>query len=102
LLKESVATFEDSNASLGVIKALLAHRLMSPELYDLMEKLLHLSVRSHRESFRDVSLNYFELPLLNLSPLRNVLTTLFHSNAATFSLPSSLSILFQQSDSSNI
>ena len=55
LLKESVVSCDDSNAALGTVKALLAHRFVSPELYDLMERLLELSVRSHRESFRDVS-----------------------------------------------
>ena len=56
LLKESVVTCDDSNAALGTIKALLSQQFMAPELYDLMEQLLDLSVRSHRESFRDVSL----------------------------------------------
>lgn len=56
LLKESVLTCDDSNAALGTIKALLSQQFLSPELYDLMEQLLDLSVRSHRESFRDVSL----------------------------------------------
>jgi hypothetical protein len=57
LLKESVVTCDDSNAALGTIKALLSQQFISPELYDLMEQLLDLSVRSHRESFRDVSLD---------------------------------------------
>lgn len=84
LLKESVATTEDSNASLGVIKALLAHRLMSPELYDLMEKLLHLSVRSHRESFRDVSLHEI-LGSASKSVCQNLTHLLLLSNVAIFS-----------------
>ncbi|KAI2504538.1 hypothetical protein MHU86_9943 [Fragilaria crotonensis] len=68
LLKESVMAFDDSNAALGTVKALLSQRFASPELYDLMETLLDLSVRSHRESFRDQCCNvvvYFlvEYPL---------------------------------------
>jgi len=55
MLKESIMTSDDSNAVLGTLKALLSHHFVSPELYDLMEGLLDASVRSHRESFRDVS-----------------------------------------------
>jgi U3 small nucleolar RNA-associated protein 20 len=58
LLKESVMACDGSNAALGTIKALLSQRFASPELYDLMETILDLSVRSHKESFRDVSVMY--------------------------------------------
>jgi U3 small nucleolar RNA-associated protein 20 len=43
------------NQALGLISALVSRRFISPEFYDLLEKVLELSVRSHSASVRLVS-----------------------------------------------
>jgi U3 small nucleolar RNA-associated protein 20 len=55
LLKEFLAISDSTTAALGVVKALQSLKFMSSGFYDLMEQILDLSVRSHRDTFRDVS-----------------------------------------------
>ena len=55
LLQVSVAESEQHNPALGLIKAILSRRYISPEFYDLMESLLKLVVRSQKASLRQVS-----------------------------------------------
>jgi hypothetical protein len=50
----SVAESDQHNPALGLIKAILARRYTSPELYDLMEAMLKLVVRSHTAALRQV------------------------------------------------
>jgi U3 small nucleolar RNA-associated protein 20 len=54
-LRESLLACNDSNASIELVNLLVQQRFASPEFYDLMEQILDLSVRSHKESFRSVS-----------------------------------------------
>jgi U3 small nucleolar RNA-associated protein 20 len=53
-LQLSVAESDQHNPALGLIKAILARRYTSPELYDLMEAMLKLVVRSHTAALRQV------------------------------------------------
>lgn len=54
-LQLSVVESDQHNPALGLIKALLARKYTSPELYDLMEAMLKLVVRSHTTALRHVS-----------------------------------------------
>jgi U3 small nucleolar RNA-associated protein 20 len=55
-LTVSISESEQHNPALGLIKAVLSRKYMSPEFYDLMEVMLKLSVRSQKASLRQVSL----------------------------------------------
>ncbi|CAN0258837.1 unnamed protein product [Ectocarpus sp. 8 AP-2014] len=51
----AVAETEHQNATLALIKAVAARRVMLPEVYDLMTKLAELAVTSHRPTLRATS-----------------------------------------------
>jgi U3 small nucleolar RNA-associated protein 20 len=55
LLRASVTETDQHNPALNLIKAILSHRFVSPEFYDLMESLLKLVVRSQKATLRQVS-----------------------------------------------
>ena len=55
LLHTTVTDSEHQNATFGLIKAIASTRYLSAEFYDLMEKILKLSVQSHKETVRQVS-----------------------------------------------
>eukprot|EP00980_Cylindrotheca_fusiformis_P008869 scaffold1894_cov180-Cylindrotheca_fusiformis.AAC.2 len=54
-LQLSVAESDQHNPALGLIKAILSRKYISPEMYDLMEAMLKLVVRSHTTALRHVS-----------------------------------------------
>lgn len=54
-LTVSISESEQHNPALGLIKAVLSRKFMSPEFYDLMEVMLKLNVRSQKASLRQVS-----------------------------------------------
>jgi U3 small nucleolar RNA-associated protein 20 len=53
-LQISIAESEQHNPALALIKAILSRRYISPEFYDLMETMLKLTVRSQKQSLRQV------------------------------------------------
>jgi U3 small nucleolar RNA-associated protein 20 len=53
-LRGSLTDSDHHNPAIGLIKALAYRRFMSPEFYDLLETILDQSVRSPRESLRQV------------------------------------------------
>ena len=55
LLHSTVADSEHQNATFGLIKAIATTRYLSSEFYDLMEKILKLSVQSQKDTVRQVS-----------------------------------------------
>ncbi|CAB1098209.1 unnamed protein product [Ectocarpus sp. CCAP 1310/34] len=55
VLQMAVAETEHQNATFGLIKAVVARRVMLPEVYDLMTKLAELAVTSHRPTLRATS-----------------------------------------------
>lgn len=61
LLQVSVAESDQHNPALGLIKAILSRRYISPELYDLMESILKTIVRSQKASLRQVNDSLFEI-----------------------------------------
>jgi len=71
IVKESLMHSDSTNSPLGLIQALLSTKFISPDFYDLMETLLDLSVRSHRESFRDQCSNLFVEFLIHYPLTRN-------------------------------
>ena len=54
LIKASITDTDQHNPALNLIKVLLIHRFMSLELYDLMESLMKLVVRSPKALLRQV------------------------------------------------
>lgn len=54
-LTVSISESDQHNPALGLIKAILSRKFMSPEFYDLMETMLKLNVRSLKASLRQVS-----------------------------------------------
>ncbi|KAL3923302.1 MAG: hypothetical protein SGILL_001732 [Bacillariaceae sp.] len=65
LLQVSIAETDQHNPALNLIKAIMAHRFMSPEFYDLMESLLKLVVRSQKTTLRQQSADLFVRYLLD-------------------------------------
>lgn len=57
-LRGSLSDSDHHNPAIGLVKALAYRRFMSPEFYDLLETILDQSVRSPRESLRQV--RYYE------------------------------------------
>ncbi|CAN0258725.1 unnamed protein product [Ectocarpus sp. 6 AP-2014] len=55
VLQMAVAETEHQNATFTLIKAVVARRVMLPEVYDLMTKLAELAVTSHRPTLRVTS-----------------------------------------------
>ncbi|CAM9407566.1 unnamed protein product [Choristocarpus tenellus] len=55
LLQVAVAESEHQNATFALIKAIVAKRVMLPEVYDLMTKLAELAVTSHRPTLRTIA-----------------------------------------------
>lgn len=55
LIEAAISESGQHNQALGLINALVSRRFISPEFYDLLEKVLELSVRSHTASIRLVS-----------------------------------------------
>jgi U3 small nucleolar RNA-associated protein 20 len=53
-LRGSLTDSDHHNPAIGLVKALVYRRFMSPEFYDLIETILTQSVRSPRESLRQV------------------------------------------------
>jgi hypothetical protein len=53
-LRGSLTDSDHHNPAIGLVKALAYRRFMSPEFYDLLETILDQSVRSPRESLRQV------------------------------------------------
>jgi U3 small nucleolar RNA-associated protein 20 len=81
LIQASITDTDQHNPALNLIKVILMRRFMSPELYDLMESLMKLVVRSPKTLLRQVRLflwiviqNFKVLPLttFRLLPPRNV------------------------------
>ncbi|CAJ1908376.1 unnamed protein product [Cylindrotheca closterium] len=64
-LQLSVTDSDQHNPALGLIKAILARRYISSELYDLMEVMLKLVVRSHTSALRQQSSTIFLRYLLD-------------------------------------
>jgi U3 small nucleolar RNA-associated protein 20 len=64
-LQESVLNSVHHQPAIALIKAITAKRFISAELYDLMEKLLELSVRSLKSSLRDQCGSIFVRYLIN-------------------------------------
>jgi U3 small nucleolar RNA-associated protein 20 len=58
LLQSAVMESEHHNATFSLIKAIIVKKYISPELYDLMDAILKLSVQSHKPSVRLVSSFY--------------------------------------------
>jgi hypothetical protein len=54
LLQVSIADSEQHNPALNLIKAMMSHRYMSPEFYDLMEAIMKIVVRSSKPTLRQV------------------------------------------------
>lgn len=54
IIKSSITDTDQHNPALNLIKVILLHRFMSPELYDLMESLMKLVVRSPKTLLRQV------------------------------------------------
>lgn len=52
-LLQSIVDFEHHNAATGLIKAIMNRRYLSPEFYDLMEKVLEQAVRNPNAPARD-------------------------------------------------
>eukprot|EP00934_Nitzschia_sp_Nitz4_P007735 Nitzschia sp. Nitz4//scaffold189_size62959//48159//57102//NITZ4_006317-RA/size62959-snap-gene-0.12-mRNA-1//-1//CDS//3329539923//7725//frame0 len=65
LLTVSIAESDQHNPALGLIKAILSRRFMSPEFYDLMENMLKLNVRSQKDVLRQQSGGIFIRYLLD-------------------------------------
>ncbi len=53
-LTVSISESDQHNPALGLIKAILSRKFMSPEFYDLMGTMLKLNVRSQKTSLREV------------------------------------------------
>jgi U3 small nucleolar RNA-associated protein 20 len=64
-LQESVVKSVHHQPAIALIKAITAKRFVSAELYDLMEKLLELSVRSLKSNLREQCANIFVRFLIN-------------------------------------
>ncbi len=54
LLKAAVVESDHHHPTLGLIKAIVSRQFMSTELYDLMDTMLDLSVKSHKSTLREV------------------------------------------------
>ena len=54
LLQISVVESEQHNPALALIKAIMSRKYVSPEFYDLMETMIKLTVRSQKQSLRQV------------------------------------------------
>ena len=54
ILKASILESDHHNHCISLIKAIVARRFVSAELYDLMETLLRVSVQSHKDTLRQV------------------------------------------------
>jgi len=54
LLHTTVVDSEHQNATFGLIKAIVSSRYLSAEFYDLLEKILKLSVQSQKDTVRQV------------------------------------------------
>ena len=65
ILSVSVSEAEQHNPALGLIKAILSRRFMSPEFYDLMELMLKINTRSQKASLRQQSAGIFIRYLLD-------------------------------------
>ncbi|KAG7361182.1 DRIM down-regulated in metastasis family protein [Nitzschia inconspicua] len=52
LLQISIAETEQHNPALNLVKAIMSHRYISPEFYDLMDAILKLVVRSPKPTLR--------------------------------------------------
>jgi hypothetical protein len=52
LLRGCVSDIDHYNSTFALIKAIVAWRFLSPELYDLMETILNLTVQSQRDTVR--------------------------------------------------
>lgn len=66
-LRESIADSDHHNPALGLIKAIISRRYVSPEFYDMMDTMLELTARSGKASLRQVSQDCFYLFQLQLS-----------------------------------
>ncbi|CBJ27113.1 conserved unknown protein [Ectocarpus siliculosus] len=71
VLQMAVAETVHQNATFTLIKAVVARRVMLPEVYDLMTKLAELAVTSHRPTLRATSGQTFLTFLLHYSRGRN-------------------------------
>ena len=78
-IQMSVTESDQHNPALGLIKAILTRRFMSPEFYDLMETLLKLVVRSHNAALRQVRYSYMEIKRMILA--ESVLTIFALTNS---------------------
>lgn len=65
LLSVSMTESDQHNPALGLIKAILSRKFMSPEFYGLMESMLKVNVRSQRVSLRQQSAGIFIRYLLD-------------------------------------
>jgi len=54
-LRSSLMDSDQHNPAVGLVKAIVARRYLSAEVYDVVETLLELTVRSHKASLRDQS-----------------------------------------------
>jgi U3 small nucleolar RNA-associated protein 20 len=61
ILQSALTDAEHHNATFGVIKAVTSRRYISPEYYDLMDKILEMTVQSQKLTVRQVSCRIFWL-----------------------------------------
>lgn len=64
-LRASIAESDQHNPAIGLVKAIMSRRYVSAELYDLMETLLELTVRSSKASLREQSASIIVSFLIN-------------------------------------
>lgn len=55
ILQSALTDAEHHNSTFGVIRAVTSRRYMSPEYYDLMDKILQMTVQSQKPTMRQVS-----------------------------------------------
>ena len=65
ILSVSVSEADQHNPALGLIKAILSRKFMSPEFYELMELMLKINARSQKASLRQQSASIFVRYLLD-------------------------------------
>jgi U3 small nucleolar RNA-associated protein 20 len=55
LLQSAALDFDHHNSTFSLVKVLVAHRVLVPEMYDLMDKLVDISVTSRRPTVRQMT-----------------------------------------------
>mmetsp|Transcript_24519 Transcript_24519/g.56037 ORF Transcript_24519/g.56037 Transcript_24519/m.56037 type:complete len:566 (-) Transcript_24519:1000-2697(-) len=76
LLQISVSDSEHHNTTFGLVKEIVSMRFLSPELYDMMDQILRLTVQSQKDPVRQLSSKIFIQFLLEYPLENNKLQTL--------------------------